>query len=173
MACKGRLTLIGILLVVLMAGCTSMEEELQLRKPTARLVDVRFRDADAYGATLVFDVQVVNHYAFDLPLLRFRYAVSSRGQRFLAGLSDVAIRVPALGSETVSLPARIDYVQTLRALGSVRPGATIPYVADVDLVISTPRLGPITLALAKAGEVTLPEPAGENLDKLLEALRSQ
>jgi len=172
MAHKGRLIFAGLVIGMLLAGCTSVEEEFQLRKPTARLMDVRFRDADVYGATLVFDVQIVNHYAFDLPLLRFRYTMSSRGVRFLAGLSDVAIRVPAFGSETVSLPTRIDYVQTLRALGSVRPGATIPYAAEVDLTIDTPRLGSILLDLGKSGELTLPEVSGENLEKLLEALRA-
>lgn len=173
MARQGRIVLIGILMPVLLAGCTTVEEDLQLRKPTARLTDVRFRDVDAYGATLAFDVQIVNHYTYDLPLLRFRYTLSSRGERFLAGQSEVAIRVPGLGSKTVTLPARIDYVQTLRTLRSAQPGATIPYGAEVDLIIDSPRFGPITLDLARSGQLTLPEPSGEDLDKLLEALRSQ
>ena len=114
---------------------------MSLRKPTARVMGMQFRDADAYGATVVFDVQIVNHYPVELPLMRFNYAVSSRGKRFMAGSSELAVQIPVGGSQTVSLPARIDYISTLRRLGGVRPGATIPYEAQVDLTIDTPRLG--------------------------------
>jgi hypothetical protein len=116
-------------------------------------------------------VQIVNHYPVDLPLLRFSYAVSSRGERFLAGASELAMQIPVGGSQTVSLPARIDYISTLRRLGSVRPGATIPYEAQLDLTINTPRLGTITLPLEKVGEITLPELPGVDLDKLFRGAR--
>lgn len=161
-----RVLVIGLLLTVAV-GCESMEESMSLRKPTARLMGMQFREADAYGATVVFDVQIVNHYPVDLPLLRFNYAVSSRGERFMAGASELAIQIPVGGSQTVSLPARIDYISTLRRLGSVRPGATIPYDAQLDVTINTPRLGAITLPLGKAGEITLPELPGVDLGKLL------
>ncbi len=161
-----KMLFVGALLTVLV-GCESMEESMSLRKPTAQMMGVRFQDADAYGATVVFDVQVVNHYPVELPLMRFSYAVSSRGKRFMAGAQEVAVQIPVGGSQTVSLPARIDYLNTLRLLGGVRPGATIPYEAQLDLTVNTPRLGWITLPLGKTGEVTLPAPSGVDVDKLL------
>jgi len=145
---------------VLLVGCASVEESLSLKKPTAQLVGVQFKEANLYGATIAFDVQVVNHYPVELPLVRFSYALSSRGQRFLASSSELAIKIPVGGSQTVSLPARIDYVKALQALGGVRPGATIPYEAQLDLVVDTPRLGTITLPLGRAGEITLPSVPG-------------
>ncbi len=145
---------------ILLVGCTSMEESLSLRKPTARLMGVQFKEADLYGATIVFDVQIVNHYPVDLPLLRFSYALASRGQRFLAGASEIAINIPVGGSQTVSLPARIDYVKALQTLGGVRPGATIPYEALLDLSVNTPRLGTIMLPLGQVGEIALPNVPG-------------
>jgi len=145
---------------ILLVGCESMEESLSLRKPTAQLAGVQFKEANLYGATIVFDVQIVNHYPVELPLQRFSYALSSRGQRFLASSSEIAITVPVGGSQIVSLPARIDYVKALQALGGVRPGATIPYEAQLDLVVNTPRLGTIALPLGRAGEITLPNVPG-------------
>lgn len=156
MARMAGLSFVGALLAVL-AGCQSTEESLGLRKPTARLMGVQFREADAHGATLVFDVQIVNHYPADLRLLRYNYAVSSRGQRFVTGSPELAIIIPFSGSQTVSLPARIDFVNTLRILGAVRPGATIPYEAEVNLIVETPRLGAIMLPLGRSGELRLPE----------------
>src|SRR5512133_2891480 len=137
MACMARILFIGLLLAVGI-GCESVEESMSLRKPDASLVGVQLRDANAYGATLVFDVQIVNHYPVALPLTRFNYAVSSRGERFLAGASELAVQIPVGGSQTVALPARIDYLGLLRRLVNVRPGATIPYEARLDLTIDTP-----------------------------------
>jgi len=139
---------------------------MSLRKPTVRLMSMHFKDADAHGATVLFDVQIVNHYSEELPLRRFTYAVSSRGQRFMAGTAALAMQIPFAGSQTVSLPARIDYPDTLRRLGSVQPGTTIPYEAQVDLVTDTPHLGTFTLSLSRVGEVTLPLMSGADPEKL-------
>ncbi len=160
-------------MLVLLVGCESMEESMSLRKPTARVMGMQFKDADAYGATVVFNVQIVNHYPAELPLLRFSYAVSSRGQRFMAGSAALAIRIPVAGSQTVSLPARIDYSDTLRRLGGARPGTTIPYEAQVDLTVDTPRLGTIMLPMDNAGEVMLPQVSDADLDKLLSGTRTE
>lgn len=151
--------LIGALLTVLV-GCENVEERMSLRKPTAQMMGMRFQDADAYGATVVFDVQIENHYPEELPLMRFNYTVSSQGKRFMAGAQEVAVRIPVGTSQRVSLPARIDYPNMLRLLGGVRPGATIPYEAEVSLTINTPRLGWLTLPLGRSGEVTLPAASG-------------
>lgn len=152
--------LVGVSIAVLSAGCESMEESLQLKKPSAKLLGVQFKEADLYGATLVFDVQILNNYAFDMPLLSFSYAVSSRGQRFLAGSRELEVKVPGSASEVVSLPARVNYLSALKVLGGVTPGATIPYEAELDVVIKTPRLGSLTLPVGKTGQLALPAVTG-------------
>ena len=144
---------------------------MSLRKPDARLMGMQFKDVDAYGATAVFDVQIVNYYPEELPLLRFRYTVSSKGSPFMAGTTELAIHIPVAGSQTVSLPARIDYLETLRRLGGLRPGTIVPYEAQVDLTINTPRLGTIVLPLTKIGEITLPDIPGMDPDKLLSEIQ--
>lgn len=155
MARRGNLILVSAVLVSL-AGCTSVEQSLELRKPTARLLGVKIEDASLQGATLVFNVEVENHYATTVPALSFSYAVSSAGALFLVGSSEVRMDLPANGSRTVSLPARIDYVKALSALANVGPGATIPYEARVELTVNTPRLGPLVLAMSREGQLSLP-----------------
>ena len=151
----------------MIAGCTSVEERLSLRKPSAQLLEVQLKDAGVSGATLAFDVTIENHYPVDLPLLSFNYILSSNGRRLLAGSSELNMTVPAAGSRTVSLPARIDYVQMLKALSNIRPGARIPYVAALNLIVNTPQLGSLTLPLARSGELALPELPGVDLNSLL------
>jgi len=143
-------------LLGLLAGCTSVEENLELRKPTARLVDVKFQEATLRSATLVFDVEIENHYPVTVPLLGFKYSVSSGGQLFLSGSSGARVNLPAGGQRTVALPAQIDYLGALKVLSNVKPGATIPYKAELDLTVDTPRLGPLTLPLTRAGQLALP-----------------
>jgi len=143
-------------LLVLLAGCTTMEERLELRKPTARLVGVRFQEATLRAATLVFDVEVENYYPQTVPLLDFKYSVSSAGQLFLSGSSEVRVNLPGGSHRTVALPATIDYLEMLKILSGVKPGATIPYEAQVDLRVDTPRLGPLMLPLTCAGKLALP-----------------
>jgi len=143
-------------LLALLAGCTTVEERLELRKPTARLVAVRFQEATPHSATLVFDVEIENHYPLTVPLLGFKYSLSSGGQLFLSGSSEVRINLPADSRRTVALPAQIDYLEALKILGNVKPGATIAYVAELDLRADTPRLGPILLPLTRSGQLTLP-----------------
>jgi LEA14-like dessication related protein len=168
----------GLVLVIglmggMIAGCTSVEERLALRKPSAQLVDVQLKDASVYGATLAFDVAIENHYPVDLPLLRFDYDLSSNGRRLFAGSQDLTMTVPAGGSRTVSLPARVDYLAALKALANVRPGAKIPYIAQVSLIINTPQLGSITLPLARSGELALPELPGADVNSLLGTTRTE
>ncbi len=150
-----NLVSVGMLLGLL-AGCTSVEERLELRKPTAQLTGVRFQEASAQSATLVFDVEVENYYPVTVPLRGFKYSVTSGGQLFLTGSSEVRINLPAESRKTVALPAQVNYLEALKVLGSVRPGATIPYIAELDVRVETPRLGPITLPLTYKGQLTLP-----------------
>ncbi len=150
-----NLVCIGALLGVL-AGCTSMEESLELRKPTATLVGVRLQEATLRTATLVFDVNIVNYYPVTVPLIGFRYSVASAGRTFLVGSSEARVNLPANGQRTVGLPATIDYLGALTALNNVKPGAIIPYEAGLDLTVQTPRLGPLTLSLSRAGDLSLP-----------------
>jgi LEA14-like dessication related protein len=142
--------------LVLLAGCTNVEERLELRKPTARLVGVRFQEATAHSATLAFDVEIENFYPLTVPLRGFKYSVSSGGRLFLSGSSEVRVNLPAATQRTVTLPATIDYLEALKILGNVKPGATIPYEAELQLTVDTPRLGPIMLPVTRAGELALP-----------------
>ena len=141
---------------VLLAGCTSMEERLELRKPTARLVGVRFQEATLRAATVVFDVEVQNHYPVTVPVVGLKYSVSSAGRMFLSGSSEARVNLPADSQRTVALPVTCDYLEVLKILSNSKPGATIPYAAQLDVSVQTPRLGPVLLPVSHMGELTLP-----------------
>jgi LEA14-like dessication related protein len=141
---------------LLLAGCTSVEERLELRKPTARLVGVTFREATPRAATLVFDVELQNYYPETVPVVGLKYSVSSAGRMFLSGSAEARVNLPANSRKVVALPVSIDYLEVLKILSAAKPGAVIPYAAELDLTVQTPRLGPVLLPLAHRGDLTLP-----------------
>jgi LEA14-like dessication related protein len=143
-------------MLVGLAGCSSMEERLGLRKPEAHLVSVKFTEAGPYSATLVFDVEMQNFYATTVAVRKIRYEVSSGGVAFLAGSAEVRVNLPAESQRVVSLPATVNYLEALKALHNVGPGATIPCDVTLDVTVDTPRLGPVLLQLSLSGNLNLP-----------------
>lgn len=146
-----------VLSAVFFGGCESLQEVLNVRRPTARMTGLKFDEVKLDSAMLVFDVEVENPYPVVLPLLNMDYGLSSDGNRFLSGSSELQSTVPAKSHKTVSLPARVNYLEVLKALKGIRPGSKIPYSADLGLSVETPGLGRIKLPLKKEGEVVLPK----------------
>lgn len=151
------------LLFVLFTGCETMQETLKLRKPAARLTGLKFEDVKLDSAMLLFDVEVDNPYPVALPLTNLDYALSTGAEKFLSGSADSQTTVPAKSKEMVSLPAKINYIEMLKALKGARPGSKIPYKADLGLSVDTPALGLIRLPLKKEGELVLPSVSGTEI----------
>jgi len=144
------------LMMVFFTGCETMQEALNLKKPTARLTGLKFEEATLDSATLLFDVEIDNHYPAVLPLTNFDYNLSSGADKFLSGSAKSQTTVPPKSSKTISLPAKINYIEMLKALKGIRPGSKIPYNAELGLSVDTPALGLIRLPLKKEGELVLP-----------------
>jgi len=155
-----------VLMTACVAGCETIQESLNLRKPTARLTGLKIEDVKLDSATLLFDVEIDNHYPVALPLSNFDYSLSSGAEQFLSGSAKSQASVPAKSSTTVSLPATINYIEMLKALKGVRPGSKIPYGAELGLSVDTPALGVIRLPLRKEGELVLPTISGADISDI-------
>jgi LEA14-like dessication related protein len=146
---------------------------MQYEKPTATLNGVSFGQVSLDAAELLFNVEIHNPYALDLPLLNVDYDLQSDGQALLNGAADVATTIPAKSAKTVTLPVNFKYLDLLKALTSlkdVRPGSQIPYVAKVGLSVDSPVGGTIRLPLTKEGTLDVPtieDAAGTNWMDLL------
>jgi len=152
-----------VLVTFFLTSCETMNQVLNQQKPTARLTGLKFEDATLDSATLLFDVEIDNHYPAALPLTNFDYSLASGADTFLSGTADTQTTVPAKSSKTISLPAKIDYIEMLKALKTVRPGSKIPYNAELGLSIDAPALGLIRLPLKKQGELVLPSISDTNI----------
>jgi len=159
-----RIAIVAALLVpALSTGCATIQQALERNRPIAKLTGLRFEDVKLDSATLLFDVEIDNHYPVALPLTNFDYIVSSRAEQFLSGSAKSQTTIPAKSKKTVSLPATINYIGMLKALKGVRPGSKIPYGAELGLSVDAPALGVIRLPLKKEGELVLPTVAGTEI----------
>ena len=145
---KGYWIFVFVSLLLVFAGCGTMQETLNLKKPTARLMGLKFEDVKLDSAKLLFDVEIDNRYPVALPL------------------TNLQTTVPAKSKKIVALPAEVNYMEILKALKGVRPGAKIPYSAQLGLSVDTPALGVIRLPLKKEGELVLPTVSGTGIDDI-------
>lgn len=166
-----------LLWLPILSGCETLNSLMQYEKPTARLNGVSFGQVSLDAAELLFDVEVKNPYALDLPLLNVDYDLQSDGQALLNGAAEVATTIPAKSSQAVTLPVNFKYLDLLGALTSlkdVRPGSQIPYTAKVGLSVDAPGVGTMRLPLTKAGTLNIPtieDAAGTNWMDLLRSGR--
>lgn len=140
----------------LFSGCEALQDALNIPKPTASLKGLRLDEINLQSATLLFDVELTNPYQVPLPLSNMDYNVTSGVNNLFSGKADLQTTVPAKESRTVSLPARINYLDIVKAFKGVRPGSKIPYNADVGLSVDTPALGLLRLPLNKTGDLSVP-----------------
>ena len=154
---KSASVLITALLLAGAAGCTS--------KPTASITGMKLQGISLTDATMLFDVKVDNPYMIAIPLGNLDYALASQGQQFLNGQADIQGKIPAQASKTVPVPLKINFLKLIGAVKGARPGASIPYKADMGLSLNVPIMGSIRVPMSKEGQLDIPSTSGL-LDKL-------
>jgi LEA14-like dessication related protein len=151
-----RLAAVALICASFVSGCQTLEGILESSpKPTARIIGTELKNLSLQKIDLVFNVEVANPYAVDLPLLDLAYTVGSGGTSLLQGNIKPSGAVPAGGTSVIQLPARIMFASLIRTL-KVRPGSVVPYKADVTLGVDAPLAGRLTLPLSKSGELPVP-----------------
>jgi len=141
--------------VLIAPGCAALDQFAN-REPSGRVKSVAIEDLSLKGASLLFDVELDNPYDVDVPLTNLAYRLQSRGERFLSGEVDLEGVIPARGSRTLQLPADVRFASLLQTLADVRPGALVPYQAQLDVKARLPGLGERTLPVSKEGELPVP-----------------
>jgi LEA14-like dessication related protein len=155
--------LAGVLLVGA-AGCTT--------RPTANITGMKLQGVSLTDATMLFDVKVDNPYMAPLPLGNLDYALASQGQQFMTGKSMMQGTIPANASKTVGVPIKVNFMKLLSAVKGARPGASIPYKADMGLSLDVPIMGALRVPMTQEGKLDIPTQEGLQ-NKLLDALKDR
>lgn len=157
---------------LLAAGCESLSEIVtSADRPAASVVGASLSGLTLDGADLDLDLEIDNPYGVALPLMNLDYELLSGGNRFVAGKAELDGSVPAGGSRVVTVPVGLRFADVMSALGGVRPGAIVPYEADLALGVDAPGVGRLSLPLSHRGEVPVPAVPGVSVDSFeIEAL---
>jgi LEA14-like dessication related protein len=146
-----------IVCVLALSGCALLSGLLgPTPKPQVTVTAVRITDLSLSDLNVVFDLTITNPYAVPLPLVNVDYALSSQARPFLQGQAPLQGTVPVSGSKTVSLPAKLVFLELLKVLQEVRPGALVPYHATLGLSVNAPVLGTLRLPIEHDGQVPVP-----------------
>jgi LEA14-like dessication related protein len=148
---KSACVVIAALLLTGPIGCT---------KPTASITGMKLQGISLTDATMLFDVKVDNPYMMPLPLSNLDYALASQGQQFLSGQADMQGTIPAQASKTLSVPLKINFLKLIGAVKGARPGASIPYKADMGLSVKAPLMGALRVPMSKEGNLDIPSQSG-------------
>ncbi len=140
-----------------LGGCQSLGSALAgMEKPGAKVVGANLTALSTDGVGIDFDVDVSNPYAVDLPIVGIDYAIASSGASLLSGTSNPQGSIPAKGHRVVTLPTRIRFADALKALSGVKPGAVVPYRADLKLSMDAPAIGTVSLPVSHEGQLPIP-----------------
>ncbi len=149
----------GCAFALALSGCALLQSLLGATpKPSASITGVRISDFSWNDLTLVFDLAVKNPYTVPLPLVNIDYSLASQAQPFLQGQAPLQGSIPAGESKTLALPAKIVFVDLLKALRGVSLGSTVPYKGTLGLSVNAPVLGTLRLPLEKEGQLPVPAP---------------
>jgi LEA14-like dessication related protein len=120
------------------------------------VADAALSDLSLEAVTLDLDLEVSNPYSVALPLLGAEYRLSSGGRQFLSGAGEQGGSIPAGGKGTYPVTARIPFADLLTVLSGIKPGARVPYEAEMGLFVDAPALGKIELPVSHSGEFPVP-----------------
>jgi LEA14-like dessication related protein len=140
-----RSALLAALLCPMAASVLTLGGCSQIPRPTASVTGARIEGLTLDEARVVFDVKIDNPYAVGLPMVGLDYALASGGSEFLTGDAALSGEVPADGSRTIQIPARVAFGPLGNVLQSARPGKLVPYRADLGLTFDPPIISEVSV----------------------------
>ena len=142
-------------LVLLVTGCAAIRQVAPY--PSAGIKGVDIESVSLSALTVRFDIEVKNPYGTDLPLVGVGYKLFTEGKLFVEGESEASATIPASSKRVVPVDIRVPYQSMIDAGRIVRPGAKIPYEAELALKVNAPVIGTITVPLDRdSGTLKVP-----------------
>lgn len=148
-----------LFMLLLPTGCQQLGEVLtSAKRPSVRVANVALSNLSLEAVTLAIDLEVGNPYSVALPLLGVDYSLASRGTQFLSGegTEGAGRSIPAGGKGIYPVTTRIPFADLLTVLSSVKPGAVIPYDANLGLAVDAPAIGRLRIPVSHSDELPIP-----------------
>lgn len=144
-------------LLLLLCGCSALDGMLAgAQKPGARVVGVDIAGLSFDSVDLKFDVEVSNPYGVPLPIAAIDYALGTGGRPFLNGNTEEQGTIPAKGARVVPVTAKVGFMSLLETVSGIRPGAMVPYEAEIGFSVDVPGGQRLRLPVRDSGTFPVP-----------------
>jgi LEA14-like dessication related protein len=137
-------------MVVLAAGCVHDIQQL-IDEPKVEFVGMTLSETGVFSATPVFQFALSNSNPMGLGIHDIAYDLQVNGRKFVKGVSDQNARLPAGGTEAVSLPIPFSFLDLFPSLQEFRDAEAIPYE-----LTGTIGVGPYDVPYQTAGRFQVP-----------------
>jgi LEA14-like dessication related protein len=138
----------------------------KMDKPGVTVAGVDLAGLTLDSVDLNIDLDVSNPYGVALPVAGLDYALKSGGAPFLSGNSTYQGLIPAGGVQRIPLSARIGFLDAMRLIQGIKPGATVPYAAEIGVSVDAPGIGPLRLPVESAGTFPIPTIPSISIDQV-------
>jgi LEA14-like dessication related protein len=143
----------AILLMFVLAGCSTVQESLQIRQPTLGFQEVQCTDLTFEAVELTLNVNVQNPNPVPIQLIGFDYALKINDTDFLAGEQDEGITVAALGDSSVRIPVMFRYHDLYQTFQALKDRAVTAYQLAGGLTFDLPVAGITRVPFNTSGEL--------------------
>ncbi|HMS15841.1 MAG TPA: LEA type 2 family protein [Planctomycetota bacterium] len=162
-----RLPLLLLLALFPLCSCAEINDLVgSMNKPGVKVAGMDLAGLSLDGVDLNFDLDVSNPYSVPLPVAGLDYALKSGGAPFLNGNSTYQGLIPAGSVQRIPLSARVGFTEALRLLQGIKPGAIVPYDAELGVSVDAPGIGPLRLPVESSGSFPIPTIPTVSIDQV-------
>lgn len=138
-----------VFLMLTGSGCATLQGIVQ--KPEIQFEDVSMDQMTLFSATPVFKFKMTNPNPVGVAVDSVAYNLTINDRKFINGVADSGIRLPAGGSGVVSVPVMVNFLDLFETFSDLDRSEQIRYALSGDI-----NIGPFKLPFDHQGTFTAP-----------------
>ena len=145
---------IAILAVVLLsAGCAGLGKPLE--SPRISLADIRIEQFSGLETVFRIQLRIINTNDVDLNVKGLEAELKINEQSFAAGVSDTPVKIPAFGTELVTVSLYSSVIKMFKSVYGLRESEELRYRLNGKMRVSAEHSHTTTLPFESEGVLTL------------------
>ena len=146
--------------VLLVSGCAELTKVLQqmdIKKPTVSVADVKMTGLSFDHTDLNFKIQIDNPNGVNISLAGFDYNFEINQKSFSSGTQDRPIDIAARGQSQFDFPLTLKFTDVAQTIGDLLTRDSAAYKIDLGLLFDLPVLGKQNIPLSYDGHFPIPK----------------
>lgn len=148
---------IPVLLIALIAGCSSLRELSDVKKPSVAFSDVSIQSISFDGVTLLFDFDVTNPNRFDVSAEQYQYEFFINDRSFLSGNQQEKITIAREENTIIQVPVSLNFSEISQTFGSVFRQDSLSYQLSTEVEFDLPVAGKQRVPVEAGGQFPVPK----------------